>query len=433
MSILVPVLRPILRPVMGGIFDPLGGDPTLTLHQEFGLDAGAGLAMAALRGPTQAFTRASVARAWNQARILVQAANDVPRFDHDPVTGAALGFLPEEQQENLCLQSEDFSTTWSTTVTVTTNSTVAPDGNITADTLEDDDGAAVETCQQGITVADDSEDHTFSLYVLKDSDETRFPEFGLVYAGGTGISAFTQLNTKTGATNQRIGEMTLTVVDRGNFWYIHATFSNNGAGNTILFFVIHPAETTTWGASEVAATGSIVAWGAQLVKASSPLSYIKTTTAAVTRSADVDSADISAQLGATNTWLLSGRTGFGAGVLGQIDDGTENERHRVERLANDEIHVIATVGGLEKANLDLGVVADLTDIKVAVTLASGTDAMFASLNGAALVKGSPDSLPSVDTIRYGMDTVGNHWNNTIKGGKLWKVDKPEDFVLSIAA
>jgi hypothetical protein len=54
--------------------------------------------------------------------------NSAPRFDHDPTTGESLGLLVEEQRTNLLLQSEDFSTTWTTTnTTVSTNQVTAPD------------------------------------------------------------------------------------------------------------------------------------------------------------------------------------------------------------------------------------------------------------------------------------------------------------------
>jgi len=70
-----------------------------------------------------------------------------PRFDYDPVTLAAKGLLIEEQRTNLLTYSEDFRDTasagatrpwtWSN-ATIAANTTAAPDGNTTADTLVED-------------------------------------------------------------------------------------------------------------------------------------------------------------------------------------------------------------------------------------------------------------------------------------------------------
>ena len=161
-----------------------------------------------------------------------------------------------------------------------------------------------------------------------------------------------------------------------------------------------------------------------------PTSDIPTTTAQVTRAADVDSATVTAQLGTANTMVVSARTGFGAGVVWQIDDGTENERYRVERNASNEIHIITTDGGVDQADLNLGVVADNTDFRVAARFAAGDFA--ASLDGAALVTGV-GIMPTITTSRFGMDTAGGEWNSTIADGKLYNVGKGDAFLLTEAA
>lgn len=46
------------------------------------------------------FTRASAGWRFNSARVLTQASANEPRFDNDPVTGAGLGLLIEEQRTN---------------------------------------------------------------------------------------------------------------------------------------------------------------------------------------------------------------------------------------------------------------------------------------------------------------------------------------------
>jgi hypothetical protein len=62
------------------------------------------------------FTRASNGAVVNSAGQIEIVAANVPRFTHDPVTLESLGLLPEEQRQNLLLNSATLSTQ---TVTVT--------------------------------------------------------------------------------------------------------------------------------------------------------------------------------------------------------------------------------------------------------------------------------------------------------------------------
>lgn len=56
------------------------------------------------------FTRASSATVVNAAGALETVASNVPRFDHNPLTGESLGLLVEEARTNLLLNSATLST-----------------------------------------------------------------------------------------------------------------------------------------------------------------------------------------------------------------------------------------------------------------------------------------------------------------------------------
>ncbi len=56
------------------------------------------------------FTRASDGTFVDSAGVIQTAAANVPRFDHNPVTGESLGLLGEEQRSNLLLNSGTLST-----------------------------------------------------------------------------------------------------------------------------------------------------------------------------------------------------------------------------------------------------------------------------------------------------------------------------------
>ena len=144
------------------------------------------------------FTRASAGTHFNSAGVLVSASTDVARFEYDPGNSdALLGFFVEEARTNLCLQSEDFETTWSNnqTVTITANSTVAPDGNTTADTLDDTAGGSFRRMEQSFTVADDNATYTFSFYMLKTTSDSNRAAISFLLTGGTTIRGDITINT----------------------------------------------------------------------------------------------------------------------------------------------------------------------------------------------------------------------------------------------
>jgi hypothetical protein len=193
--------------------------------------------------------------------------NSAPRFDHDPTTGESLGLLGEEARTNLCLQSEDFSTSWTTvTATVTTNVATAPNGTTTADLYSGTSTSAVNqsvSLTSGIT-------YTISFYVK--SAGLGNDSFRLRIDGAQTSSNFTatsewQRFTFT-ATSANTGARTCGIV-------------RNTAGDNV----------------------DVLIWGAQLEVGAFPTSYIPTTSATATRAADVASITGS-NFGVTRTNLL---------------------------------------------------------------------------------------------------------------------------------
>ncbi len=193
----------------------------------------------------------------------------------------------EEGTTNKLLQSQNFAdAVWTKTGSpvITSNSTKAPDGTITADIIEDDNNAGYEYITQTATCGD-SETWTASLYIKKDENISRFPELQLYFSGVTTIYYLAQLNTKTGETIVRAGYETPTVEvkDIGDYWRLCITGTNSVTGNTTVGFRLHPALTSVWGGVESTVTGSCIIWGAQLEKKSFATSYVQTTTTEVTR------------------------------------------------------------------------------------------------------------------------------------------------------
>jgi hypothetical protein len=244
------------------------------------------------------------------------AGVDSVKYFNTTLTGALipaatnLGYLAEAAATNLCLQSQTFdNASWTGTnanLVVTANSTVAPDGTTTADTITKS-GGSDQALNQVITVASGST-YTYSLYVLKDATTSRFPEFYIADGGANQL--YTQFNTSTGASVNRISSGTVSFAVESfssTFWRIKLTAL---FGTTSASVGFRPAAGTTIGVFSAAATGAITAWGAQVELGSAATSYIPTTTVAVTRNADVLTYPSAGNISGTVGWCSAEVTSY---------------------------------------------------------------------------------------------------------------------------
>ena len=190
--------------------------------------------------------------------------NSAPRFNHEPTTGESLGLLVEESRTNLLLRSEEFdNASWQvgmSGLTVTANTVVAPDGQTTGDVLTNSATPTGARLRYNFTFTAAS--HTGSLYA-KAATGTQWVKFWL-FDGASNYESWHLLTTSW----QRIA-------------ITGATAAGNGA---VLFGAVTASGSSTYQADAV-----VHIWGAQLEAGSFPTSYIPTTTAAVTRAADVAS------------------------------------------------------------------------------------------------------------------------------------------------
>ena len=352
--------------------------------------------------------------------LITDKANDLPRFDHDPGNSdAQLGLLMEEARTNICLQSEDFGTTWSGNVTVTVNDDAAPDGNTTADKLDDTSGGANHTITQNISVADDTTSYTFSCFVDKTATSTNFGVY-IEFRSVSIISAIVFVVASTGAFVNSGGDAA-TVEDHGDFWRVSITLANNGSGNTTVRGRLYPA--TGSSALDITETGAIHAWGAQIEAGAFPTSYIPTTTASVTRAKDVCSTTDVSWYNAT----ASGGTFIFKGMLPV--DGKTNARafdlegdssnrvgmgYRTSELKMQVVHETGTGSDLI-ANIVGAYVAGTAS---STALAFANDDAAASTDGGTPATSSSVTVPpstALDTLRVGNSAFDtNLWNGFIQ-------------------
>ena len=199
-------------------------------------------------------------------------------------SGGPFGYLAESAATKYILQSNAFTTTWAGAGLTINQDAVAPDGTTTAWTIDDADAGNFRNISQVVTVANDNSPHTLSFYA-KAGTSTDF-RVDLYLTGGTAPNVFVRWNPATGvSTAQSAGAdapTAYTSTALANGWYLYTvTTTNNTSGATTLIARVYPA-----GASAAATGTLLLAWVGGEASAIAT-SYTPTTTAAVTRPADV--------------------------------------------------------------------------------------------------------------------------------------------------
>jgi hypothetical protein len=239
--------------------------------------------------PRAGFSRAGIGRTINRLGLVAPVPANTARYRFHPVTGACEGLLVEPQRTNLLLRSEEFDNpTWTaTSLTVTANSTTAPDGAATADTLAASGAggkltqAVTITAGRGIAFGVYAKANASPWVVLSLTDGTNTVDcwFNLV-SGATGTHS---LGGSGGGFSLTFSQKWIEAQRNG--WYLCALEVTSSVATAVSASIAPTAADNTASANG----NSLFAWGAHL-EADATLtnltSYIPTTSATVTRSAD---------------------------------------------------------------------------------------------------------------------------------------------------
>jgi hypothetical protein len=192
-----------------------------------------------------------------------------PTISADLAVGANTATLANIRASNNLLTEPTAldGSTWTrnNSLSVTADTTARPNGpSVTAETLTDASAVASSNLTQTVTIPDDSQTSTGSVYVKKTSGATsRTFALALVLVGGSAGTSSLRVNTDSGAILSGTG--TVTAVDSGTWWRISTSIANDTSGNTSLQYRLDPARGTHGsGTVDATATGSAIVWGAQL-------------------------------------------------------------------------------------------------------------------------------------------------------------------------
>jgi hypothetical protein len=282
--------------------------------------------------------------------FIQRATTNVPRFDHDPLSRQSLGLLSEVERVNLLLRSEEFQTTWAPTLSsVTVNTERAPSGTLTADTLATNNGTTIINAyvSQDITKAASATTYTYSVYAKQGGlNSITLVAHQASDLGNRGIVGVSLVNGSITTAASAVGTFTAAsavVIPFDAGWYrIALTFTTST--ETLLRLRISARDAT---ATTGDGTSGIYLWGAQLEAASSASTYIPTTTATVTRTAD--SAVIDGTGVITGTYTMVEKPAGCAVVSGSninLEPGFTAERVMVFPAALDAGQITAIRGAM---------------------------------------------------------------------------------------
>jgi hypothetical protein len=317
----------------------------------------------------------------------------------------------------LLLQSNGFDTTWTSTNTSQTAAAgTAPDGTNTAWEIKDTvDGSAVNHLLGQTVSATAGVNYTVSVWAKQGT----LPEVLLFWPAAIfGAAVNTRFNLATGDIISSGTGVTASIVSFSNGWYrVAGTLQSSAtaSGN----FQIRLGN-GTGGSYQGDGTGTIYLWGAQLEAGSFPTSYIPTTTATVTRSADV------ASISGSNfsSWY---RQDEGTVFADSTVAATNNTRIAAISDNTTTNRIFLSRGSGSGGNINMTVTNTTVQVSAlifATALAAGTSNRVAavykasdfagSVNGLTAVTQNTGTVPSAVT-QLGIGTGEILGNNTMTG------------------
>ena len=379
-------------------------------------------------GPAITFTRASNATYFDVNGVLQTASNDAPRFDHDPATAGnpSRGLLIEEARTNLLERSAEFDNAYWTKLrsSVTANSATAPDSTNTAEKLVEDGQNNSHTLYRFVTHAGANAAVTWSVFckaaerthvdlaVQGDQSGTKSGGRAVFNLSAGTVGSFTAINSGTGSAS---------ITNVGNGWYrCSLTVTPVGITATLSEAYVTPTDGTSI-FYQGNGTSGILIWGAQLEAGAFPTSYIPTTTAAATRSAD--SAVVTP---ISSFYNQSEGTLFAEGSAGS----TTVAFPRLTELATDIDNRISLVRSTSASTARFTVrngAVNQADEAIASSLALGVTARLivsykqddfaGTSNGQSVVTDTSGTVPTANSLLIGKNNIGTEFI----GGHIRKI------------
>jgi hypothetical protein len=375
------------------------------------------------------FTRASSGTFVDSAGVIQTAATNAPRFDHNPTTGESLGLLVEEARTNLIPTSEALANI--TGASITNNTTTAPDGLVTADTLIEDTSTGGHSVNTASNIWVGNTTYTFSIFLKANTRNQVNLAFG---------SASNWVNSQRNATfDLSIGTVIATgsspvvssIEAYPNGWYrcrVTATTVAAPGPSTVQIQLYVSGATSYTGNG----TSGLFFWGAQLEAGAFPTSYIPTTSATATRAADVASitgSNFSSWYNQTEGTVFADAKvatvppATSLTSVFALSDGTTNNRITVYKRANADTstRLDVSTSGSSVAFINAGTFG----VSNLIAASYRVDDFAISLNGLTPGTDTLGAIPTVSRLNIGNYADSTFpLNGTLKRLTYWGAKLP---------
>jgi hypothetical protein len=239
-------------------------------------------------------TRATTATRVNANGLIEVVASGIPRLDYF-ASGGVVGcpaLLVEPSAQNIMAQSETLSVSgdWTQTAVLATGWAIAsPDGLVSGSLLVATSGSSQHNINRNATTSITSGTTITASCFFKAHGTNNFAQ--LVIGGFTfsPASPFANFNLSGNGAITTGTYSSAFIQNYGNGWYrcgLTATAAANGTNNLAIVPIL-ASGTARNPVFQGDGVNGVYAWGAQVESGSVATSYIPTTTAAVTRNADV--------------------------------------------------------------------------------------------------------------------------------------------------
>jgi hypothetical protein len=358
------------------------------------------------------------------AAVSVGPVANVPRLDY--LGSSCPRLLLEPQRQNVLLNSEDASSQPTAgTVTVSSNSSISPDGYQNADTITADSSSYLRpTVTTGVGTA-----IAWSLF-LKNVNSAE--SILMVRTSSTAI----QVNVAwTGAVPSATvvgGTGGVKVINYGNDWYRFEITTTSADNST--YFRVYPSNSTS---------ASVISWGSQVeLNASYSTSYIPTLGASVTRGADSASkTGIASLIGQTEGTLFAEFTYNGSASstaferIIAVGDGTVDNRIIViKNNTNSQLYVFVANGNVAQVNS-----AGITGTNIIgihkVAFAYKANDFVCYFDGVQVFSDTIGTVPAVSNLYVGTNEASslNELGGTISQALLFKTRLENDDLAALTA
>lgn len=356
------------------------------------------------------YTRASAGSYFSSAGNLVEATVDQPRFDHDPVTFEKLGIMIEGQSTNLLTHSEAASNWARDDVAITDNDVISPRGTQDASSVYETATTAQHRVKRTNRALGANEKKTWSIFIKSLGSEQRGLNFNL-YDNSVASSA-AAINIEdpfvdqivTGATGPLGGNASAKFLNLKNGW-VRVSFTVIGDASsrnalTVIFTMTNNGSTTYLGDPSI----GLALWGVQ-EEVGACTSYIKTTSASVTRARDdlLVSSNIPWFRQGYGTFLIEARAPVAHASVRFFHSGQGPniaDRFFVISLGSGALKLRAFLGADLIVDEDIapaGTYSDGEPVLIAVAFDAGANIFRAAVNGVATGEFPVPSIPDLQS------------------------------------